>query len=118
MAASEVPTGVHSLMGGPSLAEVHRAAGGLVLPAESRWLLAVGIGLRTAVALNWGVVLARWVDRRHAASHGALAGVVLWMFQVVLVGRRRPMTRRLPVWVQLADHVAFGLAAGAVLRDR
>ncbi len=97
-----------------------QAAGNLLLPASAPpgRLLAVGATTRAAVALNWGVVLSRWLDRRHPVAHGTLAGLALFGFQYVLVGRRRPLVAVLPALPQLADHLAYGGVAGAVLARR
>jgi hypothetical protein len=53
-----------------------------------------GTALRVLVALNWGVVLSRWLDRAHPVVHGAGAGLALWSFQYCLIGRRRPSSGR------------------------
>ncbi len=97
-----------------------RAAGNLVLPATAPGpvLLAAGIALSVADALNWGVVLARWLDRTHPVIHGAGAGVGLVAFRYGVVGRRRPLIRALPPLPQVVDSVVFGMVAGAVLSRR
>jgi hypothetical protein len=70
------------------------------------------------VAGNWGVVLARWLDRRHPVVHGAFVGLALAAFECGLVGRRRPAVRALPPVPQIADQVVFGAVAGLVLARR
>ena len=117
---SEVPSAVHATWGGASWRRTDEAAGNLVLDADEApdLLWRVGTALRVAVALNWGVVLSRWLDRRPAVSHGAAAGAALYAFEYGVVGRRRPLVQALPALPQLADQLVFGAVAGAVLSSR
>ncbi len=117
---SEVPSAVHAALSGASWRRTDEAAGSLLLPAEEApdVLRRVGTALRVVVAANWGVVLSRWLDGRHPVLHGAGAGVALFAFEYLLLGRRRPLVRALPAWPQLADQVVFGAVAGAVLSTR
>lgn len=117
---SALPSALQEVASGRSWAGSHRAAGNLLLDAGAppERLLAVGALTRAAVALNWGVVMSRWLDRRHPVAHGAGAGLALFAFQYVGVGRRRPLVRALPAGAQLADHLVYGVAVGAVLARR
>ena len=117
---SELPSAVDHLRSGRPWWSTDAAAATLVVPAAwpaGRRRL-VGTVLRGAVAVNWGVVLSRWLDRRRPVLHGALAGLALAAFEYGLVGRRRPIVRALPAWPQVADQVVFGTVAGAVLAVR
>ena len=117
---SELPSALHAVWHGGSWRRTDEAAGNLLLPADEApaRLRRVGTALRVIVTLNWGVVLSRWLDRRHPVLHGAAAGGALFAFQYLLIGRRRPLVRALPAWPQLADQVVFGAVAGAVLSTR
>src|SRR5919107_4784148 len=117
---SEVPSAVHAAWRGAAWRRTDEAAGNLLLDADEApdLLRRVGTGLRVAVALNWGVVLSRWLDRSHPVLHGAAAGAALFAFQYGVVGRRRPLVRALPALPQLADQVVFGAVAGGVLSSR
>lgn len=114
---SMVASALHARATGRPWQESEMAAGNLVLGASASpaRLVRVGAVLRAAVALNWGVVLSRWLDHRHPVVHGAGAGLALFGFQYLLVGRRRPLVRALPAWPQVVDHVVYGTVAGAVL---
>ncbi len=116
-AASVVPSAVHALARGRPWTLSERAAGNLVLPASTPPARLAGVGsvVRAAVALNWGLVLSRWLDRRHPIAHGLAAGLALFGFQYLLVGRRRELVRALPPGPQVADHLVFGAVAGAAL---
>ncbi len=117
---SELPSAAHAAWGGGSWRRTDEAAGNLVLHEDEAPDVRrrVGTALRVAVALNWGVVLSRWLDRRRPVLHGAAAGAALFAFQYVLVGRRRPLIRALPAVPQLADQLVYGAVAGAVLSSR
>ncbi len=117
---SELPSALHHRRAGRPWWSTDAAAATLLLPATDpvRRRRLAGTALRILVALNWGVVLSRWLDPRHPVLHGAGAGVALGLFQYGLVGRRRPLIRALPAVPQLLDQVAFGAAAGAVLARR
>ena len=114
---STVPSALQAHLTGGRWWASEMAAGNLVLDAStsSRRLVQVGTALRAAVALNWGLVLSRWLDRRHPVLHGAGAGLALFAFQYLLVGRRRPLVRALPAWPQVGDHLVYGIVAGAAL---
>lgn len=118
--ASEVPSTVHAVATGADWRRTDRAAGNLVLPASAppARLLAVGTVLRVIDAANWGVVLSRWLDRRHPVAHGAGVGLGLFGFQYVLIGRLKPLVRQLPALPQLADHLVLGMVTGAALMRR
>ena len=117
---SELPSAAHAWWNGASWRRTDEAAGNLLLSDDEApdLLRRVGTGLRAATALNWGVVLSRWLDRRHPVLHGAAVGAGLFTFEYGVVGRRRPLVRALPALPQLADQVVFGAVAGAVLSSR
>jgi hypothetical protein len=117
---SELPSALHAVATGGPWWRTDAAAGNLLLPADAPTgrRRRVGTALRAAVAVNWGIVLSRWVDRRNPVLHAALAGGALWVFEYLLLGRRRPLVRDLPALPQLADQVVFGAVAGAVLSTR
>lgn len=114
---SELPSALDHRHCGRPWWSTDAAAATLLFPASrpvgERRL--AGTALRILVALNWGAVLSRWLDRRHPVSHGAGAGLALGLFEYGLVGRRRPLIRALPAVPQLVDQVVFGAAVGAVL---
>ena len=54
---------------------------------------------------------------RRAAAWGAVAGLGIGVLDLGIAHRRFPAIAGLPTAPQLADHVAFGVFAGAVLRS-
>ena len=117
---SELPSALDHRRAGRPWWSTDAAAATLVLPATLpvHRLRAAGTALRVLVAVNWGVVLSRWLDHEHPVLHGAGAGVALGLFEYGLVGRRRPLIRALPAAPQLLDQVVFGAVAGIVLTRR
>jgi hypothetical protein len=126
---SGLPSTVHALVTGADPLAAARAAGNLLLPARasSRSLLAAGAGAHAVISIGWGTVLAvavrRTPLRRSPTVAGLIAGAVIAALDLGLLahgpaGRRWPLIRALPVAPQVADHLAFGAIAGAVLRRR
>ena len=124
---SGAPSTVHAVVTGRDPLAAAVAAGNLVLPEDSGIgaLLAAGAAAHAAVSLGWGVVLAAAVRRTSLPpiAAGVLLGAAIAAVDLGLiahgpVGRRWPLIRALPVWPQVADHVAFGAIAAAVIRHR
>jgi hypothetical protein len=118
------------LSGGPSTAvaiargedvlDGARAAGAILLPRETSGarLLAAAVPVHLTLSLGWAVVLERALPRGLEIPGGALGGLAIAALDLGLVGRRIPPIRALPQPRQWADHVAYGLAVGAVLARR
>lgn len=70
------------------------------------------------VSAGWTVVLAV-VDRLRplGVRSGAVAGAVIALVDLELVGRWFPAVRDLPRLPRWADHLTFGALVGAVLRS-
>jgi hypothetical protein len=126
---SGAPSTVHAVVTGRDPLAAARAAGNLLLPARapSGALLAAGAVAHAGISLGWGTVLAVAVRRtplaRSPVVTGAMAGAAIAALDLGLLahgpaGRRWPLIRALPVGPQIADHLAFGALAGAVLRRR
>ena len=125
---SGIPSTVHAVATGRDPLAAARAAGNLVLPATARpvALLAAGGLAHGLLSVGWGTVLAVALRRTSGASPlaaGAIAGAAIAALDLGLLahgpaGRRWPLIRALPVGPQIADHLAFGVVAGAVLGRR
>ena len=121
---SGVPSTAHALCTGRDPLAAARAAGNLLLPADAdpgALLLAGGLA-HVAVSLAWGTVLAVAVRRTTlspvavgVAAGAAIAAVDLGVLAHGRAGRRWTLIRDLPLAPQVADHLAFGAIAGAVL---
>ncbi|MDQ1516362.1 MAG: hypothetical protein QOE80_2192 [Actinomycetota bacterium] len=124
---SGLPSTAHALLTGRDPLAAARAAGNLLLPADARpeALLVAGGLAHAAVSLGWATVLAVAVRRTSLspvaaglAAGAAIAAVDLGLLAHGPAGRRWPLIRALPVGPQVADHLAFGAVAGAVLARR
>ena len=56
------------------------------------------------------------MPERDEPVYGALGGIAIASLDLVVLGRLFPPIRALPQGRQWADHVAFGLTVGVVLR--
>ena len=119
-AASSVPSTVWTLLRGEDVLDGGRAAGAIVLPRERRTpvLLAAAVPVHLALSLGWALVLGRALPRRAEPLLGAAAGLAIAALDLGLIGRRIPAIRALPQGRQWADHLAYGLTVGLVLRAR
>jgi hypothetical protein len=117
-ALSGGPSTLHALATRRDPLEATLAAGSILLPGENGRgrLLAAAVPVHLALSLGWTVVLDRAGVR--GARAGAVAGLAIAALDLGVVGRRLPRVRALPTLPQLADHVAFGAVAAALLRSR
>ena len=92
-----------------------RAAGTLLPPGRPG--VARGAVAHLGVSVLCGELLARGLPRRRSAAWGAGAGLAIGTVNLLLIGRRFPAIRALPLAPQLADNVAFGLLF-ALVADR
>ena len=117
---SGAPSTAWSLVAGDDVLDGARAAGALLLPSARRTevLLAAAVPVHLGLSLGWAGVLAALIPRRAEPAWGAVGGLAIAALDLAVIGRRIPAVRALPQGRQWADHVAYGLAVGAVLRAR
>lgn len=117
---SGLPSTTHALLTSRQPLDATLAVGSLVLPNEVRRgrLLVAAVPVHLAISVGWGVALAVVLPRRNVIALGAAAGLAVAAIDLALLGRRLPPIRALPTLPQIADHVAFGAIAGAVLDHR
>lgn len=113
-----IPSTIHAMATGRDPLEATYAAGTILLPHEERRgrLLVAATVAHGAISIGWAAVLTRVLPRRHPVLGGAAAGLAISALDLGVVGRRVDRIRRLPTGPQVADHVAYGLAVGLVLR--
>jgi len=119
-AVSGVPSTLIAFARGDDLLEGARAAGGLLLPRETRELplLAAAVPAHLAISIGWAFVLDRALPRNNEPLKSVLGGLAIAALDLELIGRRLPRIRALPQPRQWADHVAYGLTVGVVLARR
>jgi hypothetical protein len=119
-ACSALPSTTWSLLRGDDVLDGGRAAGAMVLPRERRTpvLLAAAVPVHLALSLGWAAVVTPVLPRGAEPAWGVAAGLAIAALDLGLVGRRIPAIRALPQGRQWADHAAYGLAVGLVVRAR
>ena len=117
---SGVPSTIHALWRGDDLLEASLAAGTLLLPREERRgpLLVAAGAAHAGLSLGWSLVLERLLPARATLRWSAVGGLAIAALDLGVVGRRLPRIRALPLLPQVADHLAFALTVGAVVRRR
>jgi hypothetical protein len=119
-AVSAGPSTAYSLIRGDEVLDGGRAAGAILLPHErsTARLLAAGTLVHLGISLGWAAVLANLLPRRREPAAGLAAGLVIAALDLGVIGRHIPAIRALPQGRQWADHAAYGLTVGLVLRAR
>ena len=79
------------------------------------YLIAAALPVHVALSVFWGILLARFLPRRRPVITGAVAGLAIGAFDLLLVGRHFPRIEALPTLPQFADHIAFGITVAAIL---
>jgi hypothetical protein len=115
---SGFPSTVFTLLQRGDPAEGARALGKVLLPREERTLvlLAAGAPVHGALSIGWAYVLAAALPERREPWWGAVGGLGIAALDLAVLGRFFPPIAALPQGRQWADHVAFGLSVGLVLR--
>jgi hypothetical protein len=105
---------------GDDVLEGGRAAGAMLLPHERRTavLLAAAVPVHLAISIGWAAVMATALPRGREPAWGVVGGIVIATLDLALIGRRIPSIATLPQGRQWADHAAYGLSVGLVLRAR
>ena len=111
-ALSGAPSTVHALVTARPLGAATRAAGTLLGDAT----VPRGVLAHAVVTMWWTTVLAALLPARWTVAWGALGGGAIGVLDLSIARRRFPAIAALPRAPQLADHVAFGALAAAMLR--
>ena len=103
-----------------SLLDGAAAAGAILLRGERRTLplLAAAVPVHLALSFGWAAVLCAALPRRATVPAAVAGGLLIAALDLEVVGRAFPAIRALPQGRQWADHVAYGLAVGVVVRRR
>lgn len=115
---SGFPSTLTTLLEGGDPLEGGRALGKVLLPRSERTalLLAAGAPVHLALSLGWAGVLAAALPEHDEPVLATLGGLAIAGLDLVVLGRLFPPISALPQGRQWADHVAFGLSVGVVLR--
>jgi hypothetical protein len=114
---SGLPSTAYALLRTRDPLEATVAAGPILLPRERRRgrLLVAAIPVHLVLSAVWTVAIAVVLPRRNPLAEGTLAGLVIAAVDLGVIGSRFPRIRALEAGPQIADHIAFGIIAAAVL---
>ena len=117
---SGVPSTAVTLCKRESLLDGAAAAGTILLREERRTLplLAAAVPVHLALSFGWAALMAAALPRRATVPAAVAGGLAIAALDLEVVGRAFPAIRALPQGRQWADHVAYGLAVGVVVRRR
>jgi hypothetical protein len=117
---SGIPSTFVTVVRGESLLDGATAAGSILLPAARRTaaLVAAAVPVHVALSLGWAAVMSALLPRRATVPAAVAGGLAIAALDLELIGRAFPRIRALPQARQWADHVAYGLAVGLVVRHR
>jgi hypothetical protein len=112
------PSTLITLARGEDLLESGRAAGTILLGerAPGALLVAAAVPVHLALSVGWALVLDAVVPVGREIAGCVVGGIAIAAFDLEVAGRRFPRIRALPQPRQWADHVAYGLTVGLVLR--
>jgi hypothetical protein len=115
---SAVPSTTWTLIERGDPLEGARALGHVLLPREDRTLvlLAAGAPVHLALSFGWAGVLGALLPPRAEPLTATAAGLGIAALDLGVIGRFLGPIAALPQGRQWADHVAFGLSVGVVLR--
>jgi hypothetical protein len=74
--------------------------------------------VHVALSFGWAAVLSVLLPRRATVPAAVAGALAIAALDLELIGRAFPRIRALPQGRQWADHVAYGLAVGVVVRRR
>jgi hypothetical protein len=117
---SGTPSTTVTLLRRESLVEGAAAAGSILLPRETRTpvLVAAAVPVHLALSFGWAAAMSVALPRRATVPAAVAGGLAIAALDLEVIGRAFPRIRALPQGRQWADHVAYGLAVGAVVRRR
>ena len=117
---SGIPSTVFAWLMGGDVTEATRAAGAMLIPADSddRELLLAAAAVHVSVSLFWTAVLAPLLPRRYTVAWAVFALACIAVLDLRVIGRLFPEIYALAFWPQFADHLAFGAILGGVLAYR
>ena len=115
---SGLPSTLYSAASGSDPLEATAAAGSILLPHEERTpvLVAAAIPLHLTISVMWSLALALVLPPRRTILWGALAGLGIAALDLGPLARPFFRVRALRLGPQVADHLAFGAIAAAVIK--
>ena len=116
-----VPSTLYALATGGDALEATRAAGAMLVPADSptATLVAAALVAHLAVNFGWTAILVAALPRRHVVAWAVAAAILIAIIDLRIVATLFfPEVWALAFGPQLADHLAWGATLGVVLQRR
>jgi hypothetical protein len=119
-ATSGAPSTLWAWWSGGDVFEATRAAGAMLISVHSSAvkLFAAAAIVHLSVSLLWAGVLTAVLPRQHVVIAALIAAAAIAVLDLRIIGSLFPEIYALPFWPQFADHLAWGITAGAVLQWR
>ena len=97
--------------------EATLAVGAIVLGSDALFsrLIAAAIVFHGVMSFFWAAVLCAFLPPRRRMLWGLIAGALIAVLDILLIGQAIPAIRSLAFVPQLADHLMFGVIVGAVV---
>ena len=118
---SGIPSTLYSVLTGADVAEPTRAAGAMLIAANSSdpQLFIAAAVVHIAVSFFWAGVLIFVLPRTFAVTGCVLAALLIGLLDLrVIAPYFYPEVARLPFLPQMADHLMWGACLGLILRRR
>ena len=100
--------------------EATLAVGAIVLGSDAPFskLIAAAIVFHGVMSFFWAAVLCAYLPAGRRVLWGLIAGALIAVLDILLIGQAIPAIRALAFVPQLADHLMFGVLVGAVIDHR
>ena len=114
---SGIPSTVWAFVAGTDPWEATIAAGAVVVGTDAPFasLISAATVVHGSMSLFWAGVLCASLPRRRPIAWGVIAGALIAVLDILIIGRFLPAIRDLAFLPQLADHLMFGAVVGAVV---
>jgi len=117
---SAVPSTVWAFAAGTNPWEATVAAGAVVVGTDATfpWVISAATIVHGSMSLFWAGVLCAYLPRSRPMTWGVIAGALIAVLDILIIGRFLPAIWELAFLPQLADHLMFGAVVGAVIQFR
>ena len=114
---SGIPSTLWALVSGGDVWEATLAAGAALIGSDATFtqLLAAATVAHGGMSLFWAGVLCALLRKKWPTICGTVAGILIAVLDILIIGQAFPSIRELAFLPQLADHMMFGAVVGAVV---
>ena len=112
-----IPSTAWALVNRGDAWEAALAVGAIMLGSDAPFsrLIASAIVFHGVMSFFWAAVLCAFLPPRRRMLWGLIAGALIAVLDILLIGQAIPAIRSLAFVPQLADHLMFGVIVGAVV---